>query len=607
VTSATADGGLGSARWIGLLALWSALGGTAAAQTAQLQVARGPHFVDSSIELHVVVSGFEEDPQPEIAFDEPAGGRLSLEGVSPSVRSSISIVNGRVRREKQVEFVYRYRFLPERPGKVRLGPFLVTQGGVERTTGHAMFEIADVPRSDRMRLRVRWPEVPLYPGQRVPVTIQWVFDRELQERMNRYVLRSPLFELGEAFHFEDDPIRKGDTELVVTTRSGAVKLRGEVETRTEDGREVQVVTARRVLVPLKPGRYEITGASIVVDEVTRWQRDIFGGRSPAAFRKLRADDLTRQLEVREIPLAGRPESFAGAVGRGFSLDVSVDRSVVQVGDPIELAVTLRGGGNLETAGLPELAKAGLSQQQFRLPQGETGGLLTDGAKTFRVPIRVLDSSVSEVPPIAYSYFDPERGRYETVHSRPVALSVRPGALVTADDVVRSPTPEGVEEFELPRPTQKRASSAQLDVTGANLSIARDPAKLVGGDRSLAPAWGVQLALYVGPLGFVVLALIARRRADVDPAIVGRRRALQRERDRISSASGTRKEALAEIADALRCMLRETRAARSDALDAFLAECEAVVYAPGAGDAAPLSDETRQSALTLADELREGQA
>ena len=130
---------------------------------------------------------------------------------------------------------------------------------------------------------------------------------------------------------------------------------------------------------------------------------------------------------------------------------------------------------------------------------------------------------------------------------------------------------------------------------------------VGSDRALAPAFGVQLALYAGPLGFVLLALIARRRADVDPEVVSRHRVLERERKRIASAGGTRKEALAEIADALRCMLREAQAARSDALDAFLAECEAVVYAPGVGDTLPLSEETLQAALALADELRKGQA
>ena len=81
-----------------------------------------------------------------------------------------------------------------------------------------------------------------------------------------------------------------------------------------------------------------------------------------------------RLEVIEVPRSGRPASFAGAVGSGFSLEVSADRSVVQVGEPITLQLHLRGDGDLSSAGLPPFDAEGLfDPTRFRLPDEPPAG------------------------------------------------------------------------------------------------------------------------------------------------------------------------------------------------------------------------------------------
>jgi hypothetical protein len=67
---------------------------------------------------------------------------------------------------------------------------------------------------------------------------------------------------------------------------------------------------------------------------------------------------------------------------------------------------------------------------------------------------------------------------------------------------------------------------------------------------------------------------------VDPALIRRRKALRAEHRRIRAAvkQGDR-AAAAEVSSALRKMLAEVPQARSTALDAFLAECDAVTYSP----------------------------
>ena len=112
----------------------------------------------------------------------------------------------------------------------------------------------------------------------------------------------------------------------------------------------------------------------------------------------RQTDRARRLSVKQIPADRTPESFAGAVGSGFSLTVSADRTVVKVGEPIALHFELRGDGNLETAALPRLDAEGLlPANSFRVAEGEIPGRLEDGAKRFTTTVRVLDPGIQEIP------------------------------------------------------------------------------------------------------------------------------------------------------------------------------------------------------------------
>ena len=131
--------------------------------------------------------------------------------------------------------------------------------------------------------------------------------------------------------------------------------------------------------------FDLAAATIHVDEITHFQRDLFGRRTAARTRKIFARDVPRRLVVKAPPIQGRPESFAGAVGRGFSLEAAADRSVVQLGDPITLTLTVRGDGNLASIGLPRLdADGGLLPGQFRIPEGDVSGQLTADGKVFLV-------------------------------------------------------------------------------------------------------------------------------------------------------------------------------------------------------------------------------
>jgi len=587
----------------------------AIAQRAHIQISAGPYFQGQAVDVHLVVEDFEESPTPEVEVASPRDARLDFVAVSPSTRSSISIVNGRMTQTREVRFVYQYRFVAAAAGVFVVGPFHVVQGATQRTTGPLQLEVRPLGKSDRVGIEARWPRGEVFPGQRFDVELEWSFEAELEARMRDYRIEVPIFNRGDLFRYIDQPTERGDTELKVQTAGGPISLKAEVSERSVNGRLFKFVTAKRTLVALRPGSFDFAGSTVVVEEVTRWRRDLFGQRTPQSVRKLPTIDDARSLVVRDVPRAGRPASYAGAIGRGFSLESSADRSVLQAGDPIELTLVLHGDGNLDGAGLPDLATGGgLSPEHFRIPPGVQGGVVKDGSKTFRIQLRVLDAGVREIPPIPYSYFDTEKKSYVTVASRPIALSVRRARVITADDVVSGAAPADSDDLregdrrvaEAARQAEARVvAGSNVVLAGANLSIVRDPAKLVRPGGAGSDTMGVVLLYLIG-LVSIIAAVLVRRHSDLDPVVVERRKRFAAERRKIVDAAGRpRAEAMAQIADALRAMLRAAPGARSADLDAFLAACDAVAYAPGGAEGASVEHDVIERAKILAGAIEEG--
>ena len=72
---------------------------------------------------------------------------------------------------------------------------------------------------------------------------------------------------------------------------------------------------------------------------------------------------------------------------------------------------------------------GLPPDRFTVQGTPASGEIIDGddgkgkAKRFVATVRVKSPDVREIPPIAFSYYNPRTGRYDTVRSQPIARSL----------------------------------------------------------------------------------------------------------------------------------------------------------------------------------------
>ena len=578
-----------------LLAAAFLVGSMATAAELSLSVESEALHANMPFTLTLSAKGFEEEPtpaSPELVID---GCEVTYLGVSPSVSSRIEIINGRRSDWREVTFVYRWRVLAPAAGRYTVPALRVEQGGVSASVRGGSFEASDVPDTSDMIVRLRLPERAVWVGETFDVAVDWLLSRDARN----YQFAVPLFDLDGAEVTAGESAGSART-LPFHAGTRQIDLPLAQTTVTEGGREYTRFTFPARVTLNRAGSVDLAPVRVVAQLQTGAGRDRWGFSRPR-YELYRAEGERMRLTVRPLPVAGRPATFVNAIGGGFSIDVQASRTVVTVGEPVELTIRLRGDGPLTGLSLPPLGgPGGLPVVHFGVPEGGIAGEIDadTNSKRFVVTVRVKSAEVREIPSIEFSYFDPTAGEYRTVTSRPVALSVGAGEVVGVDDVVAAPA----------------VTAAGMDADGERRSgseTARSPgiATLVGADmslsdagRTLATPWGTNnlaptlVALYGAPLGVVLLLLWLARSDDRRSRGRAVRQVLRTLEQTLASDEPARQTAPA-IAAAMRRLAGLTDNDPSETVD-LLERLETRAFDPAAGDqgvAGEVADELRRIA------------
>ena len=152
---------------------------------------------------------------------------------------------------------------------------------------------------------------------------------------------------------------------------------------------------------------------------------LFGGSALGAEKTATSKEIS--LQVRPLPANGKPNSFYGAVGQGYTLSAGADRTQVEAGEAVTVTVTVKGPGNLKGTGdlnWPQIAG-------FKMyPAAAAAGSLPSsdqvrGYKEFKTVLVPSASGIYVVPGVKWSYFNPASGQYKTLQTEPITISVSP--------------------------------------------------------------------------------------------------------------------------------------------------------------------------------------
>ena len=570
----------------------------ASAATVSLSVDSTAIHAGMPFTLTLTAKGFAEDPPPAAPDLAIEGATVTFLGVSPNISTRITVINGRSTEERDVTFLFRWRVLAPAEGTYHVPALEVVQDGRSASTSAVSFEATVVPDTSDMIVRMHLPEDGVYVGETFDAAVEWLLARNVES----FEFVVPLFDLEGA-------VVEAAPEAGRTVRFTAGV--SDVELPMQRGEEVvRERTLTRFRFPARitlarSGSFELDPVRVVARLQIGGTRDRLGFRRPQ-YRLYRAEGRARRLAVRPLPIAGRPASFVNAIGRGFSIDVQASRTVVSLGDPVELTVRVRGDGPLEGLTLPPLAGPnGLPPGQFSVPEGDVTGRVDaeTNSKVFTVTVRVTSAEAKEIPPIAFSWFDPSAREYRTARNRPVALSVESAEIVGAGDVVAAPA-LAVPADRCPREAPGSGTPAGIaTLIGADMSLS-DP------EETLARPWGAgDIRIALGALYGVpvLLALAAWWLARTGGRRARRRevRAAFREAERALATDAPAREAAPAIAAAVRRLAGLT-GADGAAANAALERLETRAFDPAlAGDpvAGALIDELRAEVRKWSREAR----
>ena len=341
--------------------------------------------------------------------------------------------------------VYDYTVMPLRAGRFTIPPQTIRVGNNSLRTPALTLNVADSSgRSSGARsgrdtqaagannlvfAELIVPSKTAYVGEIVPVQIRMGFDPRVRPR-----LVEPPEITGQGFT--------------------AQKLQQSAEnTETISGRIYEVVTYKTAIAAARAGKFEIGPVKAKAQVVIPRRQSAPRSRGRSPFDLFDQDDPfsdpffsnpfsqfgeRREVEIKSEPVAlevkplppNAPASFSGAIGN-FTMTSEAKPKTVQVGDPITVTNTISGRGNFDRVNAPIIEdERGWHKYppSSKFKQDDEVGL--SGTKTFEMVLSPNEKKQG-LPLLAFSYFDPVKEQYVTLHSDPIPINVEGGAAVAS--------------------------------------------------------------------------------------------------------------------------------------------------------------------------------
>src|SRR6266480_373413 len=344
--------------------------------------------------------------------------------------------------------VYDYTIMPLRAGRFTIPPQIIRVGNNSLRTPSLTLNVADSSgsssggRSSGARsgrdagaagannmvfAELIVPSKTAYVGEIVPVQIRMGFDPRVRPR-----LIEPPEITGQGFT--------------------AQKLQQAGEnTETIGGRLFEVVTYKTAIAAARAGKFEIGPVKAKAQVVVPRRQSAPRSRPRSPFDLLdQADPFSdpffsnpfsqlgerRDVEIKSEPVAlevkplpkNAPPSFSGAIGN-LTMATDANPKSLQVGDPITVTSTLSGRGNFDRVNAPVVEdERGWHKYppSSKFKQDDEVGI--SGTKTFEMVLSPNEKKQG-LPLLAFSYFDPVKEQYVTLHSEAIPLNVEGGAAV----------------------------------------------------------------------------------------------------------------------------------------------------------------------------------
>jgi hypothetical protein len=434
---------------------------------------------------------------------------------------STKIVNGQITFSQKNEYVYF--LLPMRKGELRIPKLEVRVGQKLYATDPitiAVKQVADDPIARKFNNPGGGnPSANPFGGSQVdtspnlaPINPQeGVFVRSEPSKTDVFLgelIVVPFYLYFRDTHMRNAEIAKFPTfrgflkeELFVpkTMTQNPVQVGGHTYYRTE--------LIRYALFPLKVGKLSLDSLVFKADAMVSPSQlmdamaygnpfDIIDniGQSYPVSKSAKTLDIL----VKPLPTAPAGSIFTGGVGQ-FEMKVKGPERIVSTGQPFSVTMEFRGRGNVKSIEEPPLSlPEGL--ESFETKTSMEFSEQATGHKTFEFLLLSRKPGTFDIPPMKWTYFDPDKRQYVTAEGPPLKVQIE-GAATETLNIAESPSKE-----------EKSVRFSPIRVETQKFERAEESGILLG-----TSAWGAMAFAYAA-LGF---AFFSRRRREIIEADLAR--------------------------------------------------------------------------------------
>lgn len=365
----------------------------------------------------------------------------NFEVTGPTQSISHSWING----NRSFSKTYTYMLQPKRKGKLTIGAAAIIIDGKEYKTKPITIEVTD-PVSHPRNAQTTPP--PSNPFGGFPFGFDPFGSEDEQPTQVIEPTKDELFmvaEISEKQVYVNQPITI-TYKLYIDARFGIAGLENIQEPRyanfwsqqlldkiqvtevVRNGRPFRCVTLKQVLLyPQQAGEQVISPlSSTFVLQLPSNQVDFFGNRSYIT-RTRSLQTATTKINVLPLPEEGKPANFSGAVGN-FSLSMNFPTRTLNAGETTEGEVVISGKGNFKLFDIPKLSfppalEVYAPKEKENLTNSTTG---VSGDITHSYTIVPQYKGKFPIPPLSFTFFNPETQKYETLTSENITIEVLNG-------------------------------------------------------------------------------------------------------------------------------------------------------------------------------------
>ena len=179
------------------------------------------------------------------------------------------------------------------------------------------------------------------------------------------------------------------------------------------------VSPMELKVPVQIQKKRKSGNSVFDDF---FNDPFFGNAETVQFN---AKSNTVKVNVMPLP-ENKPESFKGAVGQ-FTLTSELNKNSTKTNEPLSLKLNISGTGNVSLLNVPEInLPSGMEKYDPKSTDQINRQGRISGKKSIEYLIVPRNSGKKEIPPVKFSYFDPNKKGYVTLSTPPYNINVEQG-------------------------------------------------------------------------------------------------------------------------------------------------------------------------------------